>query len=443
MANSRSLQPDRLAEQVRQFLADLPACDASRSLTVAFSGGLDSTVLLYLLAELAVPAGWALHAVHVHHGLNAEADAWVAHCSRICAWLKLPLRVERVHVEIAGRGLEDAAREARHAALQAAVPQGWIALAHHADDQAETLLHRLVRGTGVTGAAAMRPLDPARRLWRPLLDQPRSVLQAWAQSRGLNWVEDGSNTDESLTRNFLRHRVVSPLKERYPASIVNIARACRHFDEAAGLLEELAREDAAKVGQGAGARSRLCSLGSARTRNLLRFWLAGAGLPAPSTVRLDELLGGLQGNRAVRWMHGGIAVCAYHAALWFELVGSSTPGAQCWHGEAEISWGEGRIRFVQGVGPQALRVDPLRQHVELGLRQGGETLRLAANRPLRSLKQLCQEADVPPWWRDCQPLLRVDGKLAWVGRLGAAADMLARPGEAGWSLEWCPPVLSL
>lgn len=443
MANSRSLQPDGLAEQVRQALADLPACDASRCLTVAFSGGLDSTVLLYLLAELAGSAGWSLHAVHVHHGLSVDADAWVEHCQRICTWLKVPLRVERVYVSVAGRGLEDAARMARHAALQAAASQGWIVLAHHADDQAETLLHRLVRGTGVVGAAAMRAQDSGRRLWRPLLEQPRSVLQAWARERGLNWVEDGSNADESLTRNFLRHRLVGPLKERFPAGIGNIARACRHFDEAAGLLEELAREDAVRVGQGGGARSRLCNLSEARMRNLLRYWLTCAGLAAPSTVRLEELIQGLRGNRAVRWTHGGLAVCAYHAAMWFEKADPGMP-AQCrWQGETELPWGQGRILFVRSEGPRALRVDPLRQHVELELRQGGETLRLGRGRPQRLLKLLCQEADVPPWWRAVQPLLRVDGELAWVGRLGGDASLQAASDEAGWCLEWLPPVLTL
>lgn len=443
MANSRSLQPDGLAEQVRRLLADLPACDASRCLTVAFSGGLDSTVLLYLLAELAVPAGWSLHVVHVHHGLSVDADAWAAHCQQTCACLKVPLQVLRVHVELVGRGLEDAARVARHAALQEAAPQGWIVLAHHADDQAETLLHRLVRGTGVVGAAAMRVQDSGRRLWRPLLEQSRMAVQAWAQARGLSWIEDGSNTDESLTRNFLRHRLMQPLKERFPASIGNIARACRHFDEAAGLLEELAREDAAKISLGTDARSRLCDLSDARMRNLLRYWIARAGVAAPSTLRLEELLHGLRGNRAVRWVHGGVAVCAYHAAMWFEKADPGIPERSSWQGGVELPWGQGKIRFVRAEGSHALRVDPRQQHVELGLRQGGESLRLACNRPQRSLKQLCQEADIPPWWRAVQPLLWVDGKLAWVGRLGCDVTQQADSGETGWLPEWLPPVLTL
>lgn len=213
---------------------------------IAFSGGLDSTVLLHLLANLAntdtLPP---LGAVHVHHGLQTAADAWPAHCQSICDNLGVPLRVMRVQVQ-PGASLERAARDARYQAFIEVTGAGQVLLTgQHRDDQAETLLFRLLRGAGVRGLSAMpaqRPLA-AGYLVRPLLEVSRAELEAYAEEYQLEWIEDPSNADSRFSRNYLRHRVLPTLTERWPQAVSSLARTAEHLSEAQGLLGELAVMD--------------------------------------------------------------------------------------------------------------------------------------------------------------------------------------------------------
>ena len=214
---------------------------------IAFSGGLDSTVLLDLLAKLAhtetLPP---LSAVHVHHGLQAAADTWPSHCQAVCESLGVPLRVMRVQVQ-PGASLERAARDARYQAFAEVTEAGQVMLTgQHRDDQAETLLFRLLRGAGVRGLAAMpvhRPLAGGH-LVRPLLDVSRAELEAYAHEHQLIWVEDPSNADTRFSRNYLRHRVFAVLTERWPQAVISLARTAEHLSEAQALLDELAGDGA-------------------------------------------------------------------------------------------------------------------------------------------------------------------------------------------------------
>ena len=213
---------------------------------IAFSGGLDSTVLLHLLASLAKTETFPpLSAVHVHHGLQATGDAWPSHCQSVCDRLGVPLRVMRVHVQ-PGASLERAARDARYQAFTEVTGAGQVMLTgQHRDDQAETLLFRLLRGAGVRGLAAMaahRPLA-AGHLVRPLLDASRVELEAYAHEHQLRWIEDPSNADPRFSRNYLRHRVLPALTERWPQAVTSLARTAEHLSEAQGLLDELAVSD--------------------------------------------------------------------------------------------------------------------------------------------------------------------------------------------------------
>ncbi len=251
-------------------------------LCVAFSGGLDSTVLLHCLAGLRAPLGFELTAVHIHHGLQPEADAWVEHCAAVCADLAVPLTVERVVVVTADKGVEAAARDARRK-IFAAQPVDAIVLAQHRDDQAETLLFRLLRGAGTRGLAAMRAVTPSADgpdLWRPLLDTPRAEILAYAKANALRWVDDPSNDDPVYTRNFLRLTVLPALAARFPAVNAILARTAEQMAEDATLLDELAALDAegAYNVEGGLSCARLAALTPARARNLLRGWLARAGV---------------------------------------------------------------------------------------------------------------------------------------------------------------------
>ncbi|MBV2205059.1 MAG: tRNA lysidine(34) synthetase TilS, partial [Pseudomonas sp.] len=253
---------------------------------VAFSGGLDSTVLLQLLADLARREALPpLRAIHVHHGLQPAADAWPEHCRRVCTALGIPLEVVHVQVE-AGCSLEQAARQARYAAIEMRLEEGEVLLtAQHRDDQAETLLFRLLRGAGVRGLAAM----PARRrlgrgwLMRPLLDVSRGELEAHARRLGLAWVEDPSNDSLDFSRNYLRHQVMPLLAQRWPQSVTTLARTAAHMTEAQRLLDELAEMDLAMMAPPAAYAwlpvpslmlGPMLSLSPARQRNALRHWLA-------------------------------------------------------------------------------------------------------------------------------------------------------------------------
>ncbi|MEN3112814.1 tRNA lysidine(34) synthetase TilS [Uliginosibacterium paludis] len=391
-------------------------------LCVACSGGLDSTVLLHALASLRSRVHFDLSALHVHHGLSPRADDWAAHCVRMCRELDVPLRVARVKVEQeGGKGLEAAARAARHAEF-AREPADWIVLAHHADDQAETLLHRLIRGTGVAGAAAMRQQEPGRRLWRPLLDWARSDLLSWAEAHSLCWIEDESNADERFFRNFLRHGILPALENRFPATSRNLARAAAHFSEASDLLDEVGAQDWAWVGAPqAGSRVRFRALSAARQRNALRAALRHSGLMAPDAARTVRLCEALAAEGAVRERLADKICCASQDRLWFEAESRALPVPCVWRGEAVLSWGAGVLCFEPDLAGEGI-VRPAALF-EFRLRAGGERLSLGPGRPRRSVRHLCQEAGIPAWWRDELPLLWRDGELVWVGGVGAESPL--------------------
>ncbi|MBS1190994.1 MAG: tilS [Rhodocyclaceae bacterium] len=289
MAGSKSSPSSRLLSQVRGFLA--ARLGPADRVCVGLSGGRDSVVLLHLLARLA--CGRQLSALHVHHGLSPHAGAWTAFCRELCASLDVPLQVEYVTVEAdGGLGLEAAARAERYAAFSSCGAD-CLLLAHHQDDQAETLLFNLVRGTGVTGAAGMpaeRRLG-ALRLLRPLLGVPRSDIVAYARESGLAWIDDESNDDTGFSRNFLRHEILPRLGERFPAASACLAGAAAHFAEADGLLAELAEADwqARAVGDELPMKS-LRDLSPARLKNVLRHRLRCLGWRVPAARRLEEFV---------------------------------------------------------------------------------------------------------------------------------------------------------
>lgn len=258
-------------------------------LLLGLSGGIDSVVLLHCLQRIAPQFGLQLAALHVHHGLSPNAGAWEAHCRELCGEWNIALTVVSVTVERGSRdGLEAAARRARHAVFTQSECD-WIVLAHHRDDQAETMLFNLLRGTGVRGAAAMREVQG--RLLRPLLDVGRDAIQAYARSHQLRWIEDESNADTTYSRNHLRHEVLAGLEQRFPGSGANLAAAARRFGEAQALLDDLARSD---IGGEAFdfpvSVAALAALDEPRARNVLRFLLQQRHVGIASDERLREAL---------------------------------------------------------------------------------------------------------------------------------------------------------
>ncbi|WP_438300828.1 tRNA lysidine(34) synthetase TilS [Pseudomonas sp. NMS19W] len=408
---------------------------------IAFSGGLDSTVLLHLLATLAKSESLpALSAIHVHHGLQAAADAWPAHCQAVCDALGIPLQIVHVTVQ-GGASLERAARDARYAAFTSATRINDVLITgQHRDDQAETLLFRLLRGAGVRGLSGM----PAQRavgqgsLVRPLLDITRAELEAYARDHDLRWVEDPSNQDRQFSRNYLRHQVMPLLTGRWPQAHASMARSAAHLREAQGLLDELAQIDLAQAslpgefgwsGLPSLEFGAIAGLSDARQRNALSHWLE----PLTRLPDTDHWSGWIDlrdaGNDAAPvWRLADGELHRSAGRLWW-LSGHwlRTPVVSGdWH-ETSLALrlpDNGRVMF-SGQTPAG----PL----QIRYRQGGEVMHLA-DRGHRDLKRLLNERAVPGFVRGRLPLLFRGEELLAVANL---PGLDSNPPE-GWRLHWQP-----
>lgn len=429
-----SAQAPSLLATVECFLQQqLQAAPAVRGLVLGYSGGLDSTVLLHVLALLAPRLGLRLRALHVHHGLSKNADAWVAHVRQQCAVRAIPVQIENVQVP-ATASVEAAARLVRRQAMQRCLQADEaLLLAQHRDDQAETVLFRLLRGAGVTGLAAMRaatvlpgPEAAHRPLWRPLLTQSRASLETYARAQALSWVDDESNQDQGYARNFLRHSILPALHRHWPQAGSVLAATAERMQEADLLLHEMAVELAV---QAVDARQRLSipalqALSTARQKLLLRYWLAQQALPLPAENVLAKIGTDMLAARAdacpcLRWP--GVELRRYRQHLYAMSPLLPLPaGWQCeWSGQTPLPLPDGRILACAADTAQA---GPFR----VSFRRGGERIQLSGQLHSRELKTVLQERDVPPWRRVRLPLIwQGDQLLAVAGVPGSALTRVA------------------
>jgi tRNA(Ile)-lysidine synthase len=411
---------------------------------------MDSVALLSALAELAPGMRFSLRAVHVNHGISPNAARWAAFCTELCERLRVPLQVEAVDVGLhRNLGLEGAARKARYEVFSR-VDADFVVLGQHRDDQAETLLLRLLRGAGLRGLAAMSPsrsISGTRaRLLRPLLDLPRADIEAYAREHKLEWIEDESNADTVRRRNFLRHQVFPALERQFPAARAAIARAAANLAEACELLDAMAQSDLERCGDGGAVDIVvLQALGHARAKNLLRYWSDKHGVEPLSAARLGELLRQLREASAdarTRLVAGSWEFLRYRERLYLRPIAPGVERDLCevWSGENALpllALG-GVLKFKPEEG-RGLSVARLRtERVTVRLRHGGERLRPDHRRPRRTLKNLFQEQGVPPWRRDCLPLIYCGENLVSVPGLGDACEFQAEPGEAGLIVTWEP-----
>jgi tRNA(Ile)-lysidine synthase len=307
--SSDNFGPEWLAARVASLVPRYPDV----SLCVALSGGVDSTALLAALAAV-LTKPTRLRALHVDHGLRPASKQWAQHCRTLARRLRVPLKVLTTRVDRSrGQSLEAAAREARYRVLANALAPGEVLLtAHHSDDQLETVLLQLFRGSGLPGLAGMPLLAPFAAGWlaRPLLSRSRAELETWVRAQDLTWVDDDTNADESLDRNYLRLRVLPLIRARWPGSPTSVARSARHAAEAQSLLDALARADVERASYGESLSVKtLRALPPDRRRNALRFWITRAGYLAPDTRRLGEIAGPLldarpDANPLVEWGGG-------------------------------------------------------------------------------------------------------------------------------------------
>jgi tRNA(Ile)-lysidine synthase len=431
-------------------------------IAVALSGGLDSMVLL----RLAHAHGLHPHAFHVHHGLSPNADAWREHCAAAAAGLGVPFDWRAVSVAKGKSGIEAAARKQRYAALGDMCRVHGVDVlltAHHLDDQAETVLLQLLRGSGPAGLSGMDAANRAPGLLgderllmaRPLLGVARADLEQVAREEGIAWVEDESNVDPRYARNALRHQVMPALAAAFPGFQQRIARSGAHARSAQRLLDELGEHDLQSCLAGdALDLARVRVLSRDRIDNLLRHWFAVRRLAMPSTAWLAQMVGQILSARddaQLLVQHPDVHVRRHRDHLFLvqrlpDLAGMRDPEdagiidkraqAFVWRGEAAIAFPDygGVLHFEpaeRGFDPAWLRG----QCLEIDFRKGGERLKLASNRPTRSLKMHYQASGIPAWERGRLPIVNAGFDLLFAAGLGMDCRHVAEgPGRV--ALRW-------
>lgn len=410
---------------------------AVSAVLVAFSGGLDSSALLHLLAHNPTIRGRGLRAIHVHHGLHARADAWAEHCAERC--LALGIALDIVEVEVcrdSGLGPEAAARQARRQAFAEALRSGeTLALAQHRNDQAETFLLRALRASGTDGLASMRPWQrfAGGWMWRPLLDTPRDALADYAAHHGLCWIEDPSNTDTALDRNFLRHHVLPLLRERWPHADAAFTRSAALAADASELLaaqDEMLLASVREENSCALSVSALLGLPAAQRARILRHWVVVLGwppLPAEGVVRieadlLDSNSTGPSDGRTPRFAWRSVEIRRWRDALHAIDTGRALPPAwSCrWDGSEPLILPNGETLALQGA-------DGFPAPLEVHARRGGERILLPGRGHHHTLKHVLQELEIAPWERARMPLLSTGD-----GILIAAGDRIHSAGFGHW-----------
>ena len=407
-------------------------------LAVAFSGGLDSTVLLH--ATIKAHGKKNVHAFHVHHGIQKEADQWQAHCKAVSKKFGCHFDTQNVKLNKPSN-IESQARNLRYEALnqmcQAHKIQDLL-LAHHLDDQAETVLIQLMRGAGLPGLSAMPQVKSKEliHLWRPFLNMRRKDLEIYAKEHQLTWIEDPSNQDESYRRNAIRKTILPTLEKFQEGAIENLSRSAKHLGEAQELLNQLADIDLglieAKEGLSKTNLIRLYKTSQARATNALRRWLSKNGLAYPSEERLTAWWSELQQTRPdskLQWDHDQQVIRLWRGHLIITQDSSNT--------EVMGEWVFKKIPANSkkpGIAKDQFEKAKQKGLINTMAREGGEKFKVDAKRPRRSLKNLYQEADIPPWQRDV-PLLYIGEELVAVAGIGISADWLTTEGPR-ISPEW-------
>ncbi len=427
------------------LLEQIVATCTDKAIWVAYSGGVDSHVLLHLLATSVQIPKARIRAIHIDHGLHAESAEWASHCAYVAKALGVKFHNRAVTVSnIDEKGLEAAARHARYQAIAAHLSSDDIVLtAQHRDDQAESLLLQLLRGAGPKGLSAMARVSRLgqAQLMRPFLSISQSDIKAYATRHQLQWLDDPSNEDQQFNRNYLRHKVWPFITARWPSAGATLSRSAQHCAEAESLLSELAELDLATMTIDKEASclpvAGLLKLSRARCRNVLRYFIAQLHFALPSTVILqriidDVCLAAVDSAPVVCWTEAEVR--RYQGQLYFLPPLSehdATRSVLCYGPDEVVLSEHCRLGWLS-VAEQGINQALFDGGLRMGFRQGGEKIQLHGQAHHKSLKQLYQAWAIPPWERDRIPLLFSGNELVAVVGYGLSDRCSLAPGEQGY-----------
>ncbi|MEE8320577.1 MAG: tRNA lysidine(34) synthetase TilS [Gammaproteobacteria bacterium] len=420
----------------------------TRRYWVGYSGGLDSHVLLHLLISIKDKIDPDISVVHIDHSLSHNSESWSEHCQQVCD--RLDVKIHNIKIKATcpnGESIENWARQRRYAAISELIGKDDIFLtAHHREDQAETVLLQLMRGSGPRGLAGMPVIRQFDKGWlaRPLLGFTRNQILDYAKRHHLRWIDDESNIDVSYDRNYLRQVALPVLEDRWPGLSRMVSRSAGHQSEIIGLLDEIAQSDLEHgISKGNDALD-ICvlkSLTNARIKNLIHYWLKKQHFPAPDSGHLKHILSdviysSMDSSPCLRW--SGTEVRRYKTMMYaMEPLPIHDPGQRLrWDMAKSLKLASGVLAAKKHKGDGIAMEICQDGLVEVGFRQGGECLRLSGRKHRHELKKLFQEYGVLPWYRDRIPLLFIRDKLAAVAGLWIDEEFIAGMDQVSWQINW-------
>ncbi len=441
MKNENQIQ-DKIYQS---FQDNLKQDSADLEILLGFSGGLDSSVLLHLLAQMQTQLHFKLKAIHVHHGLSSSADDWLNFCKQKCKLLDIEFYDVKVKInDKSTLGIEGEARELRYEAIRKK-QKGVVALGHHQNDQAETLLLQLLRGSGLKGLAGMPEFDEKRKFWRPMLNIKKELLEKYASENNIEYIEDESNEDINFDRNFIRKKVLPLIESRYPASIETISRSASNISEGHHLNELLALDDSKNIMSDDGSYlfiNDLKKLPRVRVINLIRWWLSFNNQLMPSKKNIVELYKQVVFIKKDTSLNLKISeeasIRAHNNKLFIGNFNIKPDTFDLkWSGQEELNLpNKKKLQFIKieegGLSLSKLGVKTL----NVRSRVGGEKLKPFSDQPSRNLKYLFQAADIPIWERDQVPLIFAKNELVAVPNIAVHHKYQSSIGEEGYQINW-------